>query len=77
MLLLILTAPLALLGLSLTVPYWCTAIIVRHTVKDPAFRNSIQQVIQLLLMVLTLGIGSLIWRATSEWLWHFRKLIYG
>lgn len=74
--LLILTAPLALLGLSLTIPYWLTAIIVRHTVKDPAFYNSVQQVVQLLLMVLTLGIGSLIWRATSEWLWHFRKLIH-
>lgn len=74
LLLLILTAPLALLGLSLTVPYWLTAIIVRHTVKDPAFYNSVQQVVQLLLMVLTLGIGSLIWRATSEWLWHIRHL---
>ena len=74
MLLLVLTAPLALLGFSLTIPYWLTTIIVRHTVKDPAFYNSVQQVIQLLLMVLTLGIGSIIWRATSEWLWHLRHI---
>ena len=72
--LLILTAPLALVGLALTIPYWLTAIIVRHTIKDPAFYNSIQQVVQLLMMVLTFGIGSLIWRATSEWLWHCRHI---
>lgn len=72
--LLLLTSPLALWGLEMTIPYWLSALIIRWKVKDKAFCNSVQAAVQLILMVLSLGVGTLVWRATSEWIWHARHL---
>ena len=71
---LVLLSPLFLVSLALTIPLWTVWLIIRWSVKDPAFHNSVQYVWQLLFIPLTLFITMPFWIFLQEYVYQVRKL---
>ena len=71
---LILLSPLFLVSLALTIPLWTVWLIIRWSVKDPAFHNSVQYVWQLLFIPATLFITLPFWIFLQEYVYQVRIL---
>ena len=71
---LVLLSPLFLISLVFTVPLWAAWLLIRWTVKDPAFHNSVQYVWQLLCIPLTLFITLPFWMFLQEYMYQARSL---
>ena len=71
---LILLSPLFLVSLALTIPLWTVWILIRWTVKDPAFYNSVQYVWQILYIPITLFITLPFWIFLQEYVYQVRQL---
>lgn len=74
LIILILLSPLFLISIVLTVPLWAMWLLIRWTVKDPAFHNSVQYVWQLIFIPLTLFITLPFWMFLQEYLYQVRQL---
>ena len=72
----ILLAPLFIVSLALTVPFWVARIIICRKVQDPAFHNSVQYVWQLIYNTLTLCIFLPFWMFVQEYDYQIRSLKY-
>jgi len=72
--LLVVLSPLFLVSMVLTVPLWAMWLLIRWTVKDPAFHNSVQYVWQVLFIPLTLFITLPFWIFLQEYMYQVRKL---
>ena len=70
---LVLTAPLFAVCALLTIPLWGTMLYMGKHVEDPAFYNSIQYVLQFLLIPLSLFLALLPWMAVEEWMYQLRQ----
>jgi len=71
---LILLSPLFLISAIVTIPLWIPVLIIRAVVKDTAFHNSLQFVVQLVLIPLTLFITLPFWIFFQEYMYQARKL---
>lgn len=74
-LLLTLTAPLALLCAALTLPVWIGEIVIRKTVGDECFHTSVLYVWRVLWLALSLGLMLLPWMGLEEWRYQLRTLL--
>jgi len=74
---LVLLFPLFLISSIITWPLWLAWTIIRHKVQDAAFHNSIQFVIQFLLIPLSLFIMMPFWMFWQEYMYQFRTLQKG
>ena len=72
--LLIALLPLFLLSLIPTAPLWILTLIIRHKIKDPAFHNSVQYLIQFILIPLSLFMAYPFWAFVQEYLYQLRKI---
>jgi 1-acyl-sn-glycerol-3-phosphate acyltransferase len=68
-----LLSPLALVASIITLPLWLAWLIIRWKVKDPAFHNSVQFVLQLLIIPLTGFIAPPFWAFLQEYMYLARK----
>lgn len=71
---LVLLSPLFLVSLALTIPLWTVWLLIRWTVKDAAFHNSVQYVWQLIFIPLTLFITLPFWMFLQEYMYQVRQL---
>lgn len=70
----ILLAPLFLLSAILTLPIGALTLLIRHKVKDPAFHNSVQYLMQFVLIPLSLFLAYPFWAFVQEYLYQMRHL---
>lgn len=70
---LVLLSPLFLISIFLTVPLWAMWLLIRWTVKDPAFHNSVQYVWQVFFIPLTLFITLPFWMFLQEYMYQVRQ----
>ena len=71
---LVLLSPLFLVSAALTIPLWGMWLLIRWTVKDPAFHNSVQYVWQLVFIPLNLFITMPFWIFLQEYVYQVRQL---
>lgn len=71
---LILLSPLFLVCAVITAPLWIALLIIRAKIKDPAFYNSIQYVVQFALIPLSLFITLPFWIFFQEYMFQVRQL---
>lgn len=71
---LILLSPLFLISAIITAPLWIIWLIIRHTIKDPSFHNSVQWLVQFVLIPLSLFITLPFWMFFQEYMYQVRKL---
>lgn len=71
---LVLTAPLAMVCALLTLPIWLAEIVIRHSVEDECFHNSVMYVWIAIWTLLTLGCMLLPWMGLEEWRYQLRAL---
>ena len=71
---LVLLSPLFLVSAALTIPLWGMWLLIRWTVKDPAFHNSVQYVWQLIIMPLNFFITMPFWIFLQEYMYQVRKV---
>ena len=69
-----LLSPLFLVSLVFTIPLWTVWLLIRWTVKDPAFHNSVQYVWQVICIPLTLFITLPFWIFLQEYMYQVRQL---
>ena len=71
---LVLLSPLFLVCAVITLPLWVMWLIVCWKVKDPAFHNSVQYILQLVSLPLLLFIQMPFWMFFQEYMYQLRKL---
>lgn len=71
---LVLTAPLFLVCAVVTAPLWLIVLLIRSTIKDPAFHNSVQFLVQFVLIPLTLCITLPFWMFFQEYMYQLRHI---
>lgn len=71
---LILLSPLFLVSAVITAPLWIFWLIIRSTIKDPAFHNSVQWLVQFVFIPLSLFITLPFWMFFQEYMYQLRKL---
>lgn len=74
-LLLTLTAPIALLCAATCLPIWVGEAVIRHKVADECFHTSVLYVWRLVWIALSLGLMLLPWIALEEWRYQLRTLL--
>ena len=77
MIILVLLSPLFLVSAALTIPLWGMWFLIRWTIKDPAFHNSVQYVWQLIFIPLNLFITMPFWIFLQEYMYQVRQLRNG
>lgn len=70
----ILLAPLFVLSAVLTAPLGLLTLLIRHKIQDPAFHNSVQYLLQFILIPLTLFTAYPFWAFVQEYLYQMRHL---
>lgn len=70
----VLLLPLFIVSAAVTVPLWVAVLVIRHVVKDPAFRNSIQFLWQFVMIPLTLFVRLPFWMFFQEYIYQLRSL---
>ncbi|MCQ2333010.1 MAG: 1-acyl-sn-glycerol-3-phosphate acyltransferase [Paludibacteraceae bacterium] len=71
---LIVLSPLFLISAVITAPLWIIWLIIQHTISDPAFHNSVQWLVQFVLIPLSLFITLPFWMFFQEYMYQLRKL---
>lgn len=72
-LLLVVLSPLFVISAVFTIPLWLMWILIRWSVKDPAFHNSVQFVWQLIVIPLTGFLTMPFWIFFQEYMYLVRK----
>lgn len=72
--LLILLFPLFVVSAAVTMPLWIIRLIIQHKVSDPAFHNSVQYLVQFILIPLTLFTCLPFWMFVEEYTYQVRHL---
>lgn len=72
-LLLVVLSPLFVISTVFTIPLWLMWILIRWSVKDPAFHNSVQFVWQLIVIPLTGFLTMPFWIFFQEYMYLVRK----
>ena len=74
LLILVLLSPLFLVSAVITAPLWLIVLIIRAVIKDPAFHNSVQWLVQFVVFPITLFITVPFWMFFQEYMYQIRKL---
>ena len=72
--LLILTSPLFIISAAVTAPLWLILLLTRIVIRDPAFYNSVQYVVQLVALPATLFLQAPFWIFFQEYGFQLRLL---
>ncbi|MCQ2348782.1 MAG: 1-acyl-sn-glycerol-3-phosphate acyltransferase [Paludibacteraceae bacterium] len=70
----ILLAPLFVLSAIATLPLGLLTLLIKHKIKDPAFHNSVQYLLQFVLIPLSLFLAYPFWAFVQEYLYQMRHL---
>jgi len=70
----ILLAPLFIISALITAPMGLLTLLIRHKIQDEAFHNSVQFVMQFVLVPLTLFMAYPFWAFVQEYLYQIRHL---
>lgn len=70
----ILLAPLFMLSAVLTAPLGLLTLFIKHKIQDPAFHNSVQYLLQFILIPLSLFVAYPFWVFVQEYLYQMRHL---
>lgn len=71
---LVLLSPLFLVSAVVTLPLWVMWLVIQWKIKDPAFHNSVQYLLQLFSLPLLLFIQAPFWIFFQEYMYQVRKL---
>ncbi len=70
----ILLAPLFVFSAVLTAPLGLLTLLIKHKIQDPAFHNSVQFLLQFVLIPLSLFVAYPLWAFVQEYLYQMRHL---